>query len=148
MRTRLDEIVDDVLRGAMLGYAVGRDQALEMVNLAFLHGAEQERVWWTTKAGIPRTPAVQPAPAEEKRTYGWANSGRCICYGGRPVGEHYCACVCHPDRRKGERRKMQWWTNVAVCREHGYIVRYETVKYPPNDRRSGKSRRANDGATK
>ena len=61
-----------------------------------------------------------------------------------------CTCSSEPlficqnhtgDRRRADRRKVQWWQNIAVCTENGYLIGYQTVKYPTADRRSGKDRR-------
>lgn len=84
-RTRLDEIVEEEF------YKQGGPYTMEygerIAERAFRHGVEQAmREWVAVKPG----PAIQPAPAEEKRC------SHCFVD---------CKCFhCRGDRRKGERR--------------------------------------------
>lgn len=134
-RTKLDQIVEEAMQRPSVAYwsehakNTFKKIAEKIAELSFRHGVEQ-----CSRLDDYRT-EVQPAPAEQKATYGWANTRRCICYAGRPVGEHYCPCVCHQDRRKGERRKAYDWVIGAwhARTEHG--CRFGVNRRSGNDRR-------------
>lgn len=119
MRTMLDVIVEEEF-----GFddKCVRDAGKRIAERAFRHGVEQ-----CSRVGMfDYRSSVQPAPAEEK--------ARVTQVG--PAGS-----FTFTDRRKGERRKVQWWQNMSVCDEKGYMIDYRPVKYPTVDRRSGKDRR-------
>lgn len=118
MRTRLDEIVEEVLNDypTAAGYtASGKMRAV--AERAFRYGVEIG-VGEATLRLTPIDPrTVQPAPAGEKCWCGWS-------------GNH-----AHVDRRKGERRKpgpCEHRLSHYVCSGCGCVYK---------NRRSGKDRR-------
>lgn len=158
MRTKLDEIVEDVLRekGAVDPKWHLTEFGLECERLiaerAFRHGVEQAQ--WAVATVLPPPGVlylgrVQPAPAEEPRSAREyvMNAERLT----REAWEAFhkgCAhgrCWCKPDRRKGERRKGLE-RNARVSYHIGpgqsfLIWQIGFTKDWEQDRRSGKDRR-------
>lgn len=143
MRTRLDEIRDEELRGTLLpvnlrpGYRISAaaDDVLARIDRAlqraFRHGVEMDRAHsWI---GEPVS-AVQPAPAGEKKQRFFRAVKR---VGGVPVGP---GVVCVDDERKGERRKV----DPVVLTENFPGVKLFTRRdgYVRIDRRTGTNRRS------
>lgn len=156
MRTRLDEIVEEIYAAwpGMLSINEIRPIVERGVNNAFRHGVEQHRAAINlcnkvmAEAGVRLVmgdEAVQPAPAGEKDREFISNET--ACSGSHWVDSH--GLCHHPDRRKGERRKEQFWVQVwsDEKRGDGYIGRYEQRKYPYPDRRSGVDRRSTSPST-
>lgn len=168
MRTRLDEIVDEIFDGTTnMSLLMVRGLAHAVATEAFRHGAEQAL---NSHREFTKTFSVQPEPVEKKKPFDptsctmaeWEAFHKehrdrgedCWCW--KAIGRYKCPherCQMeHPDRRKGERRKGAEIREGAglFCvplvdgygfREGAGLFSVPLVYRTGVDRRSGKDRR-------
>ena len=128
MRTRLDEIADNILKHWHDVDASPTKLIRDGLSDAFRHGVERafDPFWWKDNV---RLAAVQPAPAEEKDV---VPAPHCPIRCGGPHSRRSDG-VFHCNNRKGERRKYHENWMLGMYEDVFGLVRF--------DRRTGKDRR-------
>lgn len=137
MRTRLDEIMDRIIKHWHDTNGSPVSLLREGVNDAFRHGVEQAKLGASVRDAnvygvsliVPVFGDVQPAPATEKKPLHKEWCQRVYWVEPYNLIGHEC------DRRKGERRKEQWMQQLNT--REGFKMK----PWPAFDRRSGKDRR-------